>query len=463
MLAGAGRLRTTTRPDTNGVRVADTSRLRVLESMLPKAHTLTIYADDAQQASSWVLDFPAMRLTLALSAEVWRGFSGEGQALRALMKAGDAPALAAVRAQLNWQDALDTRALSAQLSIGAPEVEDALRILGCSGLAGYDAGRADVWPFNDAVFDHLDLLAPASLKRLANDLARERPSSIHRVQRLVIEGWSDRPDCDEYVIGLMTAGYNSRLGATPLLSMIDADPGLLDGPILRLFEVEGSGDMNMAGAEKYTGVFEHTWTFTLPELVKRGAFTRSRMMAEAVVRREPELTAAASALAVAGLAHESVELQKKIIARIAQWGVAEEGRAALVRMLPHVAAANRAALAPLAGEGESAVPAPAPAPAPAQESTQEPDPALAAAAPQSPVDPSRRLAKLDGMAQLVQAVAQVLEDDSDPDGFESALDGVARIAPFDLDAMTRFAPVIQRACRRIGRPLSAALARMILF
>lgn len=132
-------------------------------------------------------------------------------------------------------------------------------------------------------------------------------------------------------------------------------------------------------------------------------------------------------------------------------------------MLPHVAAANRAALALLAGEGESAVPAPAPAPAPAQESTQEPDPALAAAAPQSPVDPSRRLAKLDDMAQLVQAVAQVLEDDSDPDGFESALDGVARIAPFDLDAMTRFAPVIQRACRRIERPLSAALARMILF
>jgi hypothetical protein len=166
IVAGTGGMRTTARADTSGVRIADTSRLRVLESLLPKAHSLTIYADDAQQASAWVLDFSQMRLTLALSAEVWRGFSGEGQALRALMRAGDAPALAAVRAQLNWQSALEPHALAAQLSVGAPEVENALRILGVSGLAGYDVAEQAyfhrVLPFDlDLVEDMHPRLASA--------------------------------------------------------------------------------------------------------------------------------------------------------------------------------------------------------------------------------------------------------------------------------------------------------------
>jgi hypothetical protein len=413
-------------------------------------------------------------------------------------------------------------------------------------FCGGDVERAEVWPLNDAVLDHLDLLAPASLKRLANDLARARPSWIHVVQRLVVEGRSDRPDCDEYVMGLMTACRNSRFGQNPLMGMIDADPGLLDGAILRLFEVEGNGEMNMAAAEKYTFVFEKSWTFTLLALIERGVFTRAQLIertvsvlerdwpqfragwfsrfhqklaptplemaplceryaalchsriaptvtlalsalrslydhrrvdgamvlealapvassavksqvesalkfTEAVVKREPQLQFAASALLVAGLVHESVELQKKLIARIAAWGVTEQGRAAVARMLPHGAAANRGALALLAGETAADIAAPSP------------DATPAAASLQSPVDGSRELAPINDIAELVQVVAHVLEDDSDPDLFERALDGVARKAPFDPDAMQRFAPLIKRAGRRIERPLSAALAQLLLF
>lgn len=138
VLAGTAGLRTTTRPDPNGVRVADTTRLRVLEILLPKAHSLSVYADDAQQASAWVLDFGSMRITLVLSAEVWRGFSGEGQALHALMKAGAGDHIAAVRAQLHWQPALDAAALANQLALGEDQVRAALLVLGVSGLAGFD-------------------------------------------------------------------------------------------------------------------------------------------------------------------------------------------------------------------------------------------------------------------------------------------------------------------------------------
>ncbi|MET3177322.1 UNVERIFIED_ORG: hypothetical protein ABIC43_000461 [Variovorax guangxiensis] len=129
---------TTTRPHPQGVRVTDTSRLRVLEALLPKARSLAVHADEAQQASAWVLDFPGARLTLALSAEPWRGFSGEGQALRALMRMDDERAVSQVRAQLNWQALIDAPALARTLDIAEASVEDSLRILGASGLVGFD-------------------------------------------------------------------------------------------------------------------------------------------------------------------------------------------------------------------------------------------------------------------------------------------------------------------------------------
>ncbi len=159
IVPGPGGLRTTTRPDPAGVRIADTSRLRVLELLLPKARSLAVYADDAQQASAWVLDFGAMRLSLVLSAEVWRGFSGEGHALHALMRAGPDTALPGVRAQLQWQSTLDAAALAQQLSVGQAQVDDALRVLGVSGLAGFDLSEGRyfhrVLPFDLALVEDL--------------------------------------------------------------------------------------------------------------------------------------------------------------------------------------------------------------------------------------------------------------------------------------------------------------------
>ena len=67
-----------------------------------------------------MVDFGEARLTLALSAEVWRGFSGEGQALWALMQADGgevAATLTRVRAQLQWQAALDAPALARELKV----------------------------------------------------------------------------------------------------------------------------------------------------------------------------------------------------------------------------------------------------------------------------------------------------------------------------------------------------------
>ena len=44
-------------PGERAVRVTDSSRLRVLHALLPFARSLGVYADDAQQANAWVVDF----------------------------------------------------------------------------------------------------------------------------------------------------------------------------------------------------------------------------------------------------------------------------------------------------------------------------------------------------------------------------------------------------------------------
>ena len=159
---GASGLYTTTRQVDGGVRVTDTRRLRVLTSLIPKARGVSVYADDAQQSSAWVLDFGSSRVTLALSAEVWRGFSGEGQALWALMRMkGEqiASAMARVRAQLQWQAALDPRAMAGELDLDEAVVTDTLRVLGASGLAGYDLLEGNyfhrVLPFDLALLEDL--------------------------------------------------------------------------------------------------------------------------------------------------------------------------------------------------------------------------------------------------------------------------------------------------------------------
>lgn len=67
-----------------GVPVGGLERLKVLELLSREAQSLSVFADQMTGASAWVLEFDDCRFHLVISPEVWRGFSGEGQALAAL-------------------------------------------------------------------------------------------------------------------------------------------------------------------------------------------------------------------------------------------------------------------------------------------------------------------------------------------------------------------------------------------
>jgi hypothetical protein len=127
------------------VMIGGAGRLRVLDDALSGATELQGYGEPGG-SSAWELVYPEGRFVLALSPEPWRGFSGEGGLLQDLVSDGADTAgksiLAAVRAKLRWQTALDPRALARELRCTDASVRAALATLASRGLVGYELRTA---------------------------------------------------------------------------------------------------------------------------------------------------------------------------------------------------------------------------------------------------------------------------------------------------------------------------------
>ncbi|MEU1888743.1 SWIM zinc finger family protein [Micromonospora rifamycinica] len=144
----AGRsLRLTSRPVPGAVCLTGATRLTALRPMLRFARSLQVYgptvaAGSAPVPSTWELDTGALRLSLTLSPEPYRGFSGEGAALTAL--AGDEVADDAdlISALLSWDPTIDMDALATSAGIDQDRVRGALAQLGTAGRVGYDVSEA---------------------------------------------------------------------------------------------------------------------------------------------------------------------------------------------------------------------------------------------------------------------------------------------------------------------------------
>lgn len=142
--AGRG-LRLTSRPAPGAVCLAAPGRLAGLRGMLRHATSVTLYGPEARpgsgpMASVWVLDSPTTRLTLMLSPEPYRGFSGEGAILSGLAAGSDeiSDDSDLVSAMLAWDPTIDVQALSAASGLPQARVGRALTMLGTAGRVGYD-------------------------------------------------------------------------------------------------------------------------------------------------------------------------------------------------------------------------------------------------------------------------------------------------------------------------------------
>ncbi|MFJ9423480.1 SWIM zinc finger family protein [Streptomyces sp. NPDC101249] len=159
----AGRvLRPTTRPVPGAVCLPGPERLIALQRVLRHATALRVYgpsvgADGAAAAGAWEAVLPGMRLTLTLSPDASRGFSGEGGVLEALAAGGHgadeeesaddgstAPAddTELVSMLLAWEPRIDVADLALSSGLPPERVRAALVRLGTSGRVGYDTAEA---------------------------------------------------------------------------------------------------------------------------------------------------------------------------------------------------------------------------------------------------------------------------------------------------------------------------------
>ncbi|MGW7520531.1 SWIM zinc finger family protein [Streptomyces sp. NPDC054796] len=153
MPAGRG-LRPVSRPVPGAVCLPGAERLLGLLPLLRHATSVRIYAPapgpatantataDAGQARAtpvaWEVVLPGMRLTLLLSQEPARGFSGEGGVLDDLATNAAARDAERVAELLAWEPRIDVAELSGQSGLPPERVRAALTVLGTSGQIGYD-------------------------------------------------------------------------------------------------------------------------------------------------------------------------------------------------------------------------------------------------------------------------------------------------------------------------------------
>ncbi|MFF0728556.1 SWIM zinc finger family protein [Streptomyces sp. NPDC004134] len=143
-----GRLRSTSRPAPGAVCLPGPQRLTSLRRVLRHARGLRLYGPPATarssvQAAAWEISLPAgLRLTLTLSPETGRGFSGEGTVLDDLAGPdveADAELLSVL---LAWDSRIDPAELAAGAGLTVARTRAALTRLGVDGRVGYDPAAA---------------------------------------------------------------------------------------------------------------------------------------------------------------------------------------------------------------------------------------------------------------------------------------------------------------------------------
>ena len=173
----AGRtLRPTTRPGPGAVCLPGPERLASLERVLRDATALRVYGpapDGAPTASAWEVALPGMRLTLTLSPDASRGFSGEGGVLEALATEEAAQDAELVAVLLAWEPRIDPAELAERSGLSVARVRAALTALGTAGRVGYDVA--------DAAYFHRELPYDA-------DRAERHNPRLVAARALVAEG-----------------------------------------------------------------------------------------------------------------------------------------------------------------------------------------------------------------------------------------------------------------------------------
>jgi hypothetical protein len=143
-------------------------------------------------------------------------------------------------------------------------------------LCGTAQDVAEAWVEDDLLLALCKEFKPRSLEGLADALLARRPHLIRTVTQLIAAGLATRPDNEAYTLGLIAIPQAVSHEAD-LNTLFAADPGLRPA-LMRVFDIEGTGDVCLASSDKYNRCPWSNWNTLLLKLADDGITTRSELL-----------------------------------------------------------------------------------------------------------------------------------------------------------------------------------------
>ena len=119
--------------------VGGVHRLRLLEGLLPLCEAVRVFAAPDGQAAAFLLELGGgHQFLLALSADVWRGFSGEGNQLETLMDEMPAEWITGANRQFRGNELFNPALFALEYDLAPSVVNRLCASLSAMGLLGFD-------------------------------------------------------------------------------------------------------------------------------------------------------------------------------------------------------------------------------------------------------------------------------------------------------------------------------------
>ncbi|WP_312136920.1 SWIM zinc finger family protein [Sphingobacterium sp.] len=216
----------------DSVRIGGIQRLRLLEGILPYIDSMTVYQEVGGESCSVVADFKNMRLTLALSPDSYRGFSGEGNVLENMIQAVPDEWVMGVNSLLKSNELFDPTMLSIEHDVGFATMDSLTASLSSVGLLGYDLHSHQHYyrrlPFkmerilslNPRLKNAKKLLATEGVEILKNtgDYVEARVSGTDVTHTVIIQGEQSRCTCNWFTNHQGKRGLCKHILAVKMIS-----------------------------------------------------------------------------------------------------------------------------------------------------------------------------------------------------------------------------------------------------
>lgn len=122
----------------SGVTVGGIHRLKLIEPLLAIADELRVFPHTTMQSTTWQIYIGAVRFSLSLSRDAWRGFSGEGAALESLIEDVPDSWITAMDNYSYANQAFNATLLAIKEGLDLKQVDNITGRLSAIGLLGYD-------------------------------------------------------------------------------------------------------------------------------------------------------------------------------------------------------------------------------------------------------------------------------------------------------------------------------------